>query len=96
MQTMPVEPSPILMKFSSTSRGSPGETTICRAARNWKSTKLGLTFSSVSMDHRKCGGGGGHFRSTLKIQLQQLNGYCIFITLYLKCLKNNVGETGVR
>lgn len=34
MQTVPVEPSPILVKFSRFSRGSPAETTICNAARN--------------------------------------------------------------
>jgi hypothetical protein len=42
MHTMPVDPSPILMKFSRTSRGSPGDTTIWSAARNWNMAgKLG-------------------------------------------------------
>lgn len=34
MQTTPVEPSPIFMKLSRFTRGSPGLTTICSAARN--------------------------------------------------------------
>lgn len=34
IQTVPVDPSPILVKFSRFSRGSPAETTICNAARN--------------------------------------------------------------
>lgn len=34
IHTIPVDPSPILMKLSKSSLGSPGLTTICNAARN--------------------------------------------------------------
>lgn len=34
-QTIPVDPSPIFIKFSRFSLGSPGLTTICNAARNY-------------------------------------------------------------
>ena len=40
IQTIPVEPSPILMKFSNLSRGSPLDTTIWRALRNCSWDKL--------------------------------------------------------
>ena len=40
IHTMPVEPSPILMKFSRSWRGSPGLTTISRARRNYTHTHI--------------------------------------------------------
>ncbi len=41
IQTIPVDPSPILTNDSSASLGSPGDTTICRAARNCSWDRLG-------------------------------------------------------
>ena len=41
MHTIPVDPSPIFMKFSRESLGSPGLTTICKAARNCSWERLG-------------------------------------------------------
>ena len=68
MQTIPVDPSPILIKFSNLSRGSPRDTTICKAFLNCSWDKLEplvpprspfLSESVESIGGSVKGGGGG-------------------------------------